>query len=299
MVELETRLDGWAAAVRDRFLEVTGGGERAQQAVGVRALALTAIGHDPATFVTTSVVLRARNDRYASPSKAWTHVDAIASRIAETVRADEYVGEFAAVRQGETGQPQLVDSQELDRALTAFITDPQSSLAKTAQASADPVLAQLAKQLLDATSSAAPGEAELTTHASARLTDLLEGHPPVDVGQRATEIGRTAREAGLFRPIGLWSSFQQAVDVLAEFDSTPSPIAGGPDFEAVLLGQHQTRRIMRLAQAIEVVIQAMESTRGECRRSGTVAGDLSALRSTVRSQVSELAEIVATVARKE
>ncbi len=299
MVELETRLDGWAAEVRDRFLDVTGGGKLAQQAVGIRAVALTGMGHDPATLLTTTAVLRTPNNRIASPSKAWIDVDAIASRIAETLRADEYVGEFAAVRQGERGQPQLVDSHNLNRALTAFIADPQSSLAKTAAVSADPVLAQFAQQLLDATSAAAPAEANLVTQAWATLSDRFEDQTPIDVGRRATEIGRTARDAGLFRPTELWHSFQQAVDVLAEFGSAPSPVPGGPNLDGVLLGQHQARKIMRLTNATGVVTEAMESTRRECERSGSVAGDLSALRSTVTSQVSELAAIVASVARKE
>ena len=44
LVELETRLDQWAALVRERLLALIGGSTLAQQAIGIRAIALATAG---------------------------------------------------------------------------------------------------------------------------------------------------------------------------------------------------------------------------------------------------------------
>ena len=140
MVELEVCLDGWAAQVRERFLTATGGSDLARRAIGLRALALAAIGHDPFRLESTSAVLESNARPAANPSVIWRVVDDVALRVLG-LQTYAYVGEFAAVRQGAGGDPQLVDTWVLDQALAEFFDEPVAALEATAVVKADPVLA--------------------------------------------------------------------------------------------------------------------------------------------------------------
>jgi hypothetical protein len=204
------------------------------------------------------------------------------------LKVDEYIGEFAAVRQGETGAPQLIDPRELDDAIKEFLANPERMLNDVAASKADPVLAQAARQLLDPLISAASAEAESASRAYDEVTALLEGQSPAAVGAAAEDVGLLAREAGFFRPVDTWPAFVRDVGVLTSFAVVAPPIADGGDPGAVLRGQRAVRDVNRLAQAILFVKQAMDATKKECERGGSIGGDVSSLRAEVRSQVEEL-----------
>ena len=157
MVELENRLDNWAIEVRNRFINLTGGTRPARQAVGLRAVALAASGRSPSSLDSTASVLRPEAGNVHRTSEAWAGVDEVASRILVSIKADEYVGEFAAVRQGETGRPQLIDPRELDDAIEEFLANPEESLTDVAASKADPVLAQAARQAAGRIAVRSPG----------------------------------------------------------------------------------------------------------------------------------------------
>jgi hypothetical protein len=297
MVELESRLDSWAADVRSRFLELTGGTRLARYAVGVRAVALVASGRSLSDLEKTAAVLNPRAEDVPAASEAWAGVDAVASRIIAALRVDEYVGEFAAVRQGETGQPQLIDPRELDDAIKEFFADPRKSLSDVAASNADPVLAQDARQLLDALSSAAPVEAELVSRAYKGVTTLLEGHSPASVAAAAEEVGLLARDAGFFRPTEKWAAFRSGIEVLSSSILVDPSVADTGDPGVVLRVQRATRDINRLSRALTFVKQVMDETKKECERGGGVAGDVATLRGEVKSQVEEVADLANSLGR--
>jgi hypothetical protein len=298
MVELESRLDRWACVVRTRFLELTGGTGLARQAVGVRAVALVALGRSPSGLETTAAVLNPPAENPPRASEAWAGVDEVASRISVSLRVDEYVGEFAAVRQGETGQPQLIDPRELDDAIEKFIADPKTSLADVAGSKADSRLAQDARQLLDALLSAASAEAASASRAYETVSTLLEGQSPASVGAAADDVGQLAREAGFFRPADRWPAFRSEIEILSAPTVVDPSVADGGDLGAVLRGQRATREINRLAQALTFVKQVMDATKRESERGGGVAGDVSRLRTEVKSQVEEVAKLVNSLRRE-
>ena len=115
------------------------------------------------------------------------------------------------------------------------------------------------------------------------------------------EVGAKAKDNGLFRPreVNSWNEFREAVGVLTDSGagvSVPNP-EGAVD--GLLRAQYQARRSLGLFQALDVVMRAMAATRDECIRSGSVAGNLSEVRSVVRFQLGELADIVQAMAAKE
>jgi hypothetical protein len=296
MVDLEARLDGWAAHVRGRFLAETGGSRLAQQAVGLRAVALAASGHGvPAT---TASVLSEQVESSLSPSGTWGSVDETAARILSRIRVNEYVGEFAAVRQGERGGPQLVDPRGIDEAIARFTAQPAMALEEVAESHADPVLRQAAGELLRALTSAAAPEIELLAKSAESVRDLLEGRSPKDVADAAFAVGDSAKDAGFFRPLGKWELFRRHIDHISVSDRSDSNLPTAEDLTQVLLEQRTIRETALLAHSLAFVREAMELTRSECRRSGGAAGDVSTLQRTVKGQIKEITSLVEALGRQ-
>jgi hypothetical protein len=298
LLELENALDTWASQVRKRFLEISGGAEVARNALGLRALALAAVGHDVAALTSTSAVLSAPGAQVNLPGASWAAVD-LAAQAAFAVPTEEYVAEFAAVRQGSTGDAQLVNILDLDSALSAFFADPAASLARVAGFDADPTLAVAARNLLAAMTAAADAERGELTAAAARLGELLEGFPPEVVGKRALTIGTTANSGGLFRPTDQWPQFVNEVDVLTDVRRAVHTVTVGAGLVGILQAQHHGRDVRRLDAALAFVASAMDATKAECRRSGGAAGDIVTLRDAVKAQVVEIDGLVQTLARKD
>ena len=291
MVELECRLDGWASEVKARFLELTGGSRLARQAIGVRAVALATAGWSAAKLGTAAAVLNPPDDSRPRASEAWAAADQVASGVIASLRVAEYVGEFAAVRQGESGQPQLVDPRELDEAIEAFLAEPTTALNEVAASKADPVLAQSAQQLAAALTAGAVAAVESATVAHETVTSLLEGHAPAVVAAAADEVGVLARDGGFFRPADKWPEFRSALEVLSGATSNKAPVLGKGDVGGVVRNQSAIREVERLAKALRFVKFVMEETKKESERGGGQAGDVSALRTEVKTQVDEVAKL--------
>lgn len=292
LVALETQLDAWAREVRERFLDVTGGSILAQRAVGIRALALAAIGRRPADIASTMTVLNCPTDSLMIPSGAWEPVESMARRALTSVKADEYVAEFASVRQGDTGRPQIVDTFELETALTSAYAEPQDFLAQVAGDSTDPILQQAARGLLDALRNALPAERLEAASDSRRTAELLEDGRPPALGSRAFEIGRSARGVGLFRPSEGWNQFQHATDLLTDSSRHVEVDDLGQTEVDLLLRQHDIRGMRALRHALEVVNDAMTKTRLECERSSVGVADVARLRGEVQDELRRLTQMV-------
>lgn len=291
-VQLEDRLDQWAAEVRTEFLELTGGSRLAQQAVGLRAVALAASGRRPEDLTATAAVLSPPVDQPPRPGSAWSPVDVVASSIIATLRVNDYVGEFAAVRQGDAGAPQLIDPRLLDSAIKSFMANPLDQLDAVANSKADPVLTQAAQRLLAALRTAAPQEAAVASRAHAAVRELLEGRSTGSVSRLAEDVGQMARDAGVFRPAEKWSDFRAAIAVVSGLTAVSQLDMDGSNVGAVLHNQRAARETYRLEESLTLIKQVMDATRRECERAGGVGGDLLKIRSEVRAQVEELAQLV-------
>lgn len=292
MVEMETRLDEWAGVVRSRFIAQTGGIRLAQSAIGIYALALAASGQDPHTLKSTASVLATPSASPNMPSTHWAAVDEIATRIISSLPVADYVGEFAAVRQGPRGAAQLVDPHPLDNAIQHFLAHPTSSLEALAESDLDPVLRREAHQFLHALSVAAPAEAEAVISAAKSVEMQLEGQMPSIVGRRAEAVGEAASISGFFRPPDQLGSFRRHVAAISSSAVVEVPDLPKGDVGAVVRGQFAAREIALLAQSLELIRRVMRLTKEECDRSGASSGDVSALRRNVKSHLEELQKIV-------
>ncbi|WP_139812357.1 hypothetical protein [Prescottella equi] len=292
MVELETRLDQWATVVRERVLEVTGGSTLAQQVVGIRAVALATAGHDATAIDTAARVLALNAGSSVPASRQWERADEAAAAVISSLRVDDYIGDFAAVRQGESGQPQLVDPRELDAAIGQFLQAPEARLTEAAGSTVDPILAQHAKRLLGALQDCADNTFVSATEAHNAVTTLLEGHTPEHVARRAEEVGKDARDAGFFRPADKYREFGRAVEVLDQA-SVPGAYELHDGTLGTLVGQQKSiREVGRLAEALVFLKHVMTETKKESERIGTAAGDVSTLETSVKNQLTELSTLV-------
>ena len=298
MIELETQLDHWAEATRKKFLEVSGGSAIARDAVGLRAAALLAVGHDVTELRSTADVLARTSAPARQPSDAWAGVQAAAEQ-ALGLKTEEYVAEFAAVRQGSTGGPQLVDTLELDEALAAWLADPLAALERIEALKPEPDLTLQARKMLTAMKAAERAERREIQEAATTLLRGLEEASPAAVADRALQIGDTAKGAGYFRPPEAWGSFRRAIEVLEEQGEESVPLTAlqvragvaGP-----LLAQWQGRRAIRMSKALGVVMKVLAATAAECRRGDDGAGDVGSLRDAVKGQVAELDDTVKSLA---
>jgi energy-coupling factor transporter ATP-binding protein EcfA2 len=292
MAELETRLDKWATEVRHRFLAQSGGNRLAQNAIGLRAIALASSGHDVETINTAASVLAPLSNTLNMPSAAWAAVDEVAKSVISSVPVGDYVGEFASVRQGVRGAPQLVDPYPLDDAVQRFLANPASSLEEVARSGGDPVLARASRQLLSALSSAAPAEEEAVIANLETVDTLLQGELPATVAQCAEAVGEAASISGFFRPRDELGRFRRHVAAVSATPMVVRPNLPKGDAGAVVRGQFRVREVAMLAHSLKLIYSIMQDTKAECERSGADAGDLSALRSSVRSHLNELQKIV-------
>ena len=297
MLELEDRLDSWASDVRARLLELTGGSHLARQAVGMRALALAASGQSISEISTVpdALLMPSRHVKAASP--AWQAVDLAASKIVRNLNASDYVGQFAAVRQGDTGDAQLVDPRELEQAIRQFLAEPEISLQELANSTSDPSLAQHAQQLLNALSAAAVQEASSAAETSTELSRLLEGQTPAAVAEAAFSIADSAKNAGFFRPTDQWRKFSDAIDVISTHEGFEA-LDLGNDTAQLVRHQSSIRANRHLCEALIFVKDAMDLTRQECERPGGAVVDLSQLRAKVQQQLDELNALVDAIARQ-
>ena len=297
MIELEDRLDLWAAEVRERLLKVTGGSLLARQAVGLRALALAAIGLPLREIKTASQVLASPARTPGTASAEWHGVDSAAFQILGNLKAVDYVAQFAAVRQGDTGEAQLVDPRELDEAIQQFLAEPQAALEELASLQSDPTILQQAKQLLGALAGAADKEAASAAESSEAVKNILEGQSPAVVAAAAFSVGDTAKNAGFFRPSDKWREFRDAVDLLKSHGGFQE-LDLGNGLAQVLRHQSTIRDNRRLAESLLFVKEAMELSRQECERSGGDAANISELREAVSRQLKELDALVDAIARE-
>lgn len=298
MVELECRLDHWAAKVRHAFLNVTGGARLARYALGIRAVALAAAGQLPVGGQTVSSILLTPTQNGVGPSPAWQEVDTVSWGIIRNTPASEYVGEFAAVRQGDSGEPQLLDPCGLDDAIQSFLANPHEALQEVVSSKADATLVNSARQLLDALTAATAREFEGATADATTLRALLEGQSLQTVSDAAFEVGDFAKNnSGFFRPSDQWFRFREAIDLLranADFDIPEL----NDDMAHIVSSQRLIRRLREICDAILFVKRAMQLTQEECQRSGGTATDLSALRSKVSEQLGELSALVVSLERE-
>ncbi|MBQ1065596.1 MULTISPECIES: ATP-binding protein [Micromonospora] len=294
MISLEERLDYWAELVRTAFRDYVGGRDLACAAVGTRAVALLAAGASPDQLRDVGAVLTGTAGAVIKSTSGWARVDSVARDVLRDVRATDLVGQLAAVRQGPTGKPQLIDAAELEAGLQRVLNAPAEQLnaVATRYVDAAPVVAKAARDLLSAMEGETEGFLAEVAAAVKELAGGLEGQAPRSVAQAAKEVGKRALDSHLFRPHDGWFTFSNALDRLEDLPAD-LPLdwhanLGASAVQEALNVQHWARKAVLGAQDLRLVRQNMAATRRECTHSGGQAGDLDHLSTTVCRKLGQL-----------
>lgn len=278
MLALETRLESWADVVRRAYRDRVRGRDLANAAIGLRAVALMAAGVDPASIQQLGHVLRSA-PAAATPNPAWFEADRTARAVLPRVQATEWVGQFAAARQGE-GQRTLIDVVELDAALAAVLTSPTAFLAGVASdlRAEAPELAECAQRLLADIEASAAGSLAQTSDALVALESGLAGQRPKAVAAAAREVGRLAKDESLYRSMVSWLDFSDALETVKHTPTT-IPLAWRTadvqnSADDAVTTQHWARHAVASGLALGMVMTALADTTRECKGRLTSAGDL-------------------------
>lgn len=290
MLTLEERLDEWADQVRTAFVSRVGGRDLVHAVIGVRAISLLAAGAAiPNRLRHVDHVLSTKIEA-AAAAPVWAGVDQMAREALDEIPTAELVGQFAAVRQSDRGGPQLVDMVELETGLADVLRHPTVHLRKVTESFGDvhAALALTARRLLAAVEKAASAQLSELGNAMTVLEAELEGHQPKTVARAAHDIGRAARDSGLFRPVDGWTDFEEAVDQVTDLpDRPPFDWRSGnrPDTDEALLVQSWARTAIRGAQALALIRDGLAATRIECARNDATAGDIEKWGEQVRAKL--------------
>jgi hypothetical protein len=305
MLSLESRLDQWAEAVRQSFRNRVRGRGLARAAIGVRAVALLATGVTPDRLRTVDNVLSTNAPSSTQSTTTWGSVDRAAQKaLRQAPAAEDWVGEFASVRQGDTGAAQLVDAADLEKGLQETLKSPAAFLRHTLQEFNDvaPELAISARELLSSIQQASPAHVREVITAIETLAESLEGEHAQSVARSAQEVGRQALTNQFFRPDNGWGRFSEAVQILESLPELPLDWRRKnqeEDEEEALAIQPWAREAVAGAEALEVVRQSLEATSRECLRSDAAGGDLNQLRQDVQNKLGQIEQYLQTLSTTE
>ena len=305
MLSIESRLDQWADTVRRSFHKQVRGRGLALAAIGVRVVALLAAGVTPERLTTVDKVLGAIAPLSAPSTPRWGAVDRAAQSVLRQLPAADWVGEFASVRQGDTGAAQLVDAAFLETGLQEILQSPVASLREVFEEFNDvaPDLAIAARDLLSVIQQASPDHLREVGTAVEKLAESLEGQPPQSVARSAQEVGDRSLTNQLFRPENGWHAFRESVQILESLPpDLPLDWCGKEhegDGDEVLAIQPWAREAVAGAGALDVIRQSLEATNRECMRSGAVGGDLNQLRQNVKKKLDRIEECLRALSTAE
>lgn len=287
-IRLESRLEGWAAEVREAFRRAARGRDVARAAVALRATALLAVGTDAELLHSLGGVLTGAGTTYGVASETWQGVEATARGMLNGPLTRQLVQEFAAVRQG-TGAPQLVDAGALERAVEQTLDGPTGRLRELGASAFDaaPALTQQAQQLVEAVEGSCSALLVDVAAAVHDLADGLEQQPARAVALAASDTWRRAMDSSLTR--GSWTEFADAVETLKQLAPSvptnwrPAGERSAPD-EALLI-QSWARDARNGAGALAILRRGLATVLADTQRRGTLSGDVKELEDRVRDML--------------
>jgi hypothetical protein len=299
MAEVEARFDDWAEQIRQRFKEKVKGRGPARAALGVRAIALRALGVPPTDLDGVAAVLR-HSDAIPEQREVqdWEPVHLAARAVLRRAPARDYANQFAAVRQGTAANPQLYAIAELGSALREAAESPSAFLRATAADYQDaaPLVALAAKELLTALDTGALDRLAAAKDLTTKLADGLAQSDPVTIADAAEKVGQRAARENMFRPADGWPTFRQQADRLR--DLRPGLLAdltgrsaGNPVDELLELRPY-LKEVMSGVQALRYLKKCLEDTAAQAVRQSRVHGDPGQLAQVAREDLSRVEEFM-------
>ncbi len=250
---LEAYLDSCAERVRSSVLERRANYRIRDQVLGVEAIAHRCIdgGLSP---VQASVGL-------------WAEVESEARTTLTELNPSQWMTDLYSVRQGESNDPQMVDTpgsvDAVQRALRMpfqfleqIVLDPETL----------PEIRVCAKRIRDAIANASADQLALSDTSVSSIQALLSDSGLIEVIGEAKEIGNLARTAQLFRPAAGWADFEKSCSRALENASAwasrdgDSELDGVTDNDRAVLIQTWVRGVIALEKDLAVIHNALLET---------------------------------------
>ena len=312
-VELENFLSDCAAAVEGRFLQTitsAGGTRPAAAVVALRAAALRVLGQlGPAdTAQVVAAVAQDRDDVTDSWSSAWAELARPAREIVYSLDAG-LIADFGAARQGDTGEPIVVDAAALESAGYEAIDDPAAVAAGLGEFS--DMFSEIERARAGLTVNWAQTVASERQELLAGLQFLRTGVGSTDrdIVTWAEELGTRANDDRVFRPAGTYVRFRQEIEAMksASRDAVDWWISSEPAIRdsdnpaAIFDAQSWAAQARSYAAALQFVLEAMEATAQllQERTAQRAGGDPAELAERVAVQLEEAAGLLDRLGRKE
>jgi hypothetical protein len=207
------------------------------------------------------------------PVGTWTLVEQNALSLLSETEKSQWLSDLAAVRQGDTGEPQLLDTVGTRDVVEAAIASPWLTLIAACgdKRTYAATLAAAATGLRDAIEVAALEQVQTVQDAVREMEQTLGGADLAHVAKAAREAADRALDKDLFRPADGWGRFTRACDALptrsAAWNSR-SPIVinagAGVDAEAIRM-QSWCRSVVVAGNELEVIQGSIAATAREAR----------------------------------
>jgi hypothetical protein len=274
-LDLEEFLDTCARAIEEALVASLRRGplDPAAAAVALRALALQVLGRElPSGPSALDFVLGEAGNTSPAPSTQW----AAASAAAQTVLARidrSWVEAFATARQGESGDPQAVDTARLTPALERVRRDLAALLAL--EPTFDEAFSDLQDQwdrLRAELGRAAEPELDSLGEMVDMVVDKLAGVDLVEALPRIKSAGKVAADNVVFRPQNLYPSFASACDRLAPVAADELHIwtrerqqfrEGADALVAAVSAQRWAGRVGAALRDLNVLAECLQKTKDE------------------------------------
>ena len=272
-IELENFLSRCAADVERRFLQSitsTRGVRPAAAVVALRGAALRALGmlgRDDITRIIAAVT-QDRGDITDVWPPSWQELARPAMQVISQLDAT-FIPDFAAARQGDTGDPIVIDAAELEPAGHLAINDPAVAVAQLGEFPNEYFSQiELARVSLPADWTRAVATAREELLDGLQILRAAIGSAEQDIATWASDLGMRANADRIFRPAGSFQRFRQDVatmksspqDVLDEWLGAEASIRDPDNAAAVFDAQSWAADARSYVTALMFVLTAMEET---------------------------------------
>lgn len=245
----------------------------AAAAIALRAVALRALGHTlPDGPQALDFVLSEGRHPAPAPSPQWAPVSAAAEQALARIDRS-WVAAFATARQGDTGDPQAVDTARLMPALDAVRADPSPLLASSARFDvAFNALQEKCDLLGDALRRAAAEEVQSLQGIVAAVAERIAGLDLLEALKEIESAGRVAADNRVFRPQNRYEMFRSACERLKElaadevraWQELGQEMADGARAQiAALAAQSWAGRARAACRDLDVIVECLQATSAE------------------------------------
>ena len=312
-VELENFLSGCAAAVEERFLQAITSARGARPAAAVVALRATALrvlgrlGPDDMARVVAAVT-QDWDDITDSWSSAWAELARPAREIIRSLDAG-FIADFATARQGDTGEPIVVDAAALEPAGHEAIDDPSAVAAELGEFSDMFSEIERARAGLTVDWAGARASERQELLVGLQFLQAAVGSTDRDIVTWAEELGTRANDDRVFRPAGTYVRFRREIeamksasrDVVDGWIASEAAIRDPDNAAAIFDAQSWAAQARSYAAALQFVLEAMEATLQllQERTAQRAGGDPAELAERVAAQLEEAAGLLDRLGQRE